>query len=286
MPPVHGRAGRARPPREEGPGPRDQSQPPRRPRAALAAQGVEVVAADMDDPASLQRALAGARRVFSVQSWQHVGIDGEARQGRAVAEACAEVGVAHLVYGSAGTGEAGTGVAHFEVKLGVEAHTRALGVPLTVLRPCPFMELMVADEFYPQVGVWNGERKIVGLTRRIPWVAAHDIGEAIANAFAAPERWIGREAVLVSDVRSLGEARELYTDGLGRAPRAWPLPLWLVQRMAGKDLLDMWHWMVAWLDGAGGAGLDTLRARSREIIPTPTDMPAFFRAWRAAAVPS
>ncbi len=248
--------------------------------ASLRALGADVVRADLDDPASLRAAVAGASRVFSVQSWMHVGIEGEIRQGKALADVCASEGVAHVVYGSAGLGEPESGVAHFDAKVEVEAHMRALGLPHTILRPCPFMELMTDPAFYPQVGVWNGERKIVGDERPIPWVAVRDIGEAIANAFADPGEWIGRDAVLVSDIASLGEARAIHIEVLDRAPRAWPLPLWLVARLAGQDLVDMWRWMVGWLDEQGRDGLEEMRRASAALIPEPTSMRSFFTPQR------
>jgi uncharacterized protein YbjT (DUF2867 family) len=246
--------------------------------AALRELGAEVVRADLDDPKSVRAALEGADRVFSVQSWMHVGVDGEIRQGKALADVCAAEGVRHVVYGSAGTGESDTGVAHFDAKAEVESHMRALELPHTIVRPTPFMELMTDPAFYPQVGVWNGERKVVGDERPIPWVAVKDIGEAIANAFVDPDRWIGQDVTLVSDVKSLGEARSLYVEALGRKPPVWPLPLWLVARLAGKDLVDMWRWMVGYLDGLGRDGLERMHRASRALVPEPTPMASFFRA--------
>lgn len=93
--------------------------------AALAAEGAELVRADMEDGASLDRAFAGANRVYSVQNFMTSGVDGEVRQGRLVGEAAGRAGIRHLVYGSAGTGERGTGVGSFESKLDVEDTSRS-----------------------------------------------------------------------------------------------------------------------------------------------------------------
>ncbi|WP_435873333.1 NmrA family NAD(P)-binding protein [Nocardiopsis protaetiae] len=109
---------------------------------ALAALGAEPVVGDLDDPASLRAAARGAHGVFSVQPCDLADPDPatEVRRGRAVADAAAAVGVAHLVYSSAAAAGRGSGVAHFESKEGIEAYVESAGVPATVLRPVYFME--------------------------------------------------------------------------------------------------------------------------------------------------
>jgi uncharacterized protein YbjT (DUF2867 family) len=79
--------------------------PDGRPARALAAAGAEVVRADMEDPASLDRAFSGADGVYSVQNFATAGHDGEVRQGKNVGDAAARAGVSHLVYGSAAPGK-------------------------------------------------------------------------------------------------------------------------------------------------------------------------------------
>ena len=123
----------------------------RGPARALAARGAEVVQGDMEDVASLRPIFAGAYGVYSVQNPFISGPEREVRQGTNVAAVAKEVGVQHLVYGSAGVGRPGTGVPSWETKRRVEEHTRALALPLTVLRPMAFMELMTHKKFVPAV---------------------------------------------------------------------------------------------------------------------------------------
>ena len=49
---------------------------------AVAAVGAEVVAGDLDDAASLERALAGAWGIYSVQNTWEAGLEIEKEQGR------------------------------------------------------------------------------------------------------------------------------------------------------------------------------------------------------------
>jgi uncharacterized protein YbjT (DUF2867 family) len=160
----------------------------------------------------------------------------------------------------------------------VEQTLRDLGLSPTIVRPAPFMELMASPQFYPAVGVWGGERKIVGSDRPIPWVATADIGQAITNALLNPARWAGADIMLVGDIQTLGEAEALHRSALGRKPRSLPLPLWLIRRLAGNELIVMWQWMVPWLDQLGRAGLERQREKTRELVPELTTMAAWYAA--------
>jgi hypothetical protein len=95
-------------------------------------------------------------------------------------------GVQHLVYGSAGIGRKGTGIPSWETKLQVEGHMKRLELPLTILRPMAFMELMTEKKFFPQVGTWHVMPKVMGPSRALPWLCADDLGAIVAKAFADP----------------------------------------------------------------------------------------------------
>lgn len=235
---------------------------------ALAGLGAEVVQADMDDPASLEMAFEGMRRVFSVQNWVASGVEGEIRQGRAVAEAAEAAGVEHLVYGSAGIGEPGTGVPHFECKVVVERTMRdELGLPTTAVRPGPFMELMTDKGFFPPMVAWGAMPRVVGWDTMVPWTAVADIGEAIANVFEDPDKWIGRDINLISDRKSLRGCRSVFQATVGKKPFGVPIPLALFNRMVGSEFEVMWRWMVDWIGEEGEEGMEAMIAGSREACP-------------------
>ncbi len=67
--------------------------------AALARSGVDVdvVKGDLDDEATLRRALAGAWGVFGVQNAQEAGVEREEAQGKRLATLAREAGVEHYV---------------------------------------------------------------------------------------------------------------------------------------------------------------------------------------------
>ena len=98
---------------------RDSAKPAAR---ALAQAGAEVVRGDLDDPASVRRALEGAWGVFSVQNFMETGYEGEIRQGKALADAAKAAGVQHFVYTSVVSADRKTGLPHFESKWQIEQH--------------------------------------------------------------------------------------------------------------------------------------------------------------------
>jgi uncharacterized protein YbjT (DUF2867 family) len=227
---------------------------------ALAALGAEVVRADMGDRASLLAALRGAHGVYSVQNPMTSGLEAEVRQGTLVAEVAKEVGVGHLVYGSAGTGQAGTGIGSWESKLAVERRMKELGLPVTVLRPTAFMELMTDRGYFPGASTWHLMPKLMGASRPVAWLSVDDLGAIAAAAFADPDQFVGADLKLASDVQTIDACRALYREVVGKAPPRMPMPLWLFERFAGKDVPTMWRWL-------GTAGIDWDTATARAIHP-------------------
>jgi uncharacterized protein YbjT (DUF2867 family) len=212
---------------------------------ALAALGAEVVQGDMAEPDTLRPLFDGAYGAFNVQNPMISGVAGEISQGKNVAEAARQAGVAHVVYGSAGTGADGTGVPSWESKRVIEAHMKSLGLPLTVFRPMAFMELMTAKQFFPPLSTWQVMPKLMGDAREVGWLNTGDLGFIVARAFAEPDRFIGREMALAADVKTIDECRIIYREVMGKRPPRWPMPVWMFERygFVGRDLSRMWRWL-------------------------------------------
>src|SRR2546430_11275690 len=113
--------------------------------AALARHGVDVVKGDLDDEATLRRALAGAWGVFSVQNTLEAGVERGEAQGHGLATLAREAGVEHYVYTSVGSAHKRTGVPHFDNKWRIEETVRDLRLPShVILRPVVFLENLLA----------------------------------------------------------------------------------------------------------------------------------------------
>jgi uncharacterized protein YbjT (DUF2867 family) len=226
---------------------------------ALRALGADIAQGDMAEAASLRPVFEGAYGVYSVQNPFIGGPEAEVRQGKNVADVAKDVSVEHLVYGSAGTGERGTGVPSWETKLQIEDHMKALELPLTVLRPMAFMELMTHKKFFPAASTWHLMPKLMGSSRNVGWLCTDDLGAIVAKAFADAHSFVGKDLALASDVQSLDECRSIYREVIGRNPRRLPMPVWLFKRFGfvGKDLTTMWRWL-----RTGEVDLDTSPTRA------------------------
>ena len=223
---------------------------------ALAADGADVMAVEMGDRTSLDRAFAGAHGVYSVQNPVTSSLEAEVQHGKNVADAAQRADVQHVVYGSAGTGSPVTGVGSWDSKLEIEAHMREIGLPLTVLRPMAFMELMTDKAFYPAVSTWHVMPKLLGGSTPVPWTAIDDLAAVAAAVFADRERFLGRDLPLASDLVPIDECREIHEQVLGRRPRRFPMPVWMFERITGKDLTTMWRW---WREAQPQTETGTLR---------------------------
>lgn len=212
---------------------------------AISALGAEIFQGDMTKPGSLGPVFEGAYGVYSMQNPVLSGVAGEIRQGKNVADMARQVGIQHVVYGSAGTGDKGTSVPSWESKLVIEEYMKSLGLPLTVLRPMAFMELMTEKKFFPAVSTWHVMPELMGSSRKVVWLCADDLGSIVAQAFAEPERFIGKDLRLASDVKSIDECRAIYHAVMGKHPPRFPMPVWVFERFGfvGQDLTTMWRWL-------------------------------------------
>src|SRR5438093_11659214 len=139
--------------------------------------GVEIVAGDFDDEASVRRALTGAWGAYSVQNTWEVGVEREEEQGKRFAKLGREAGVKHLVYSSVASAHRQTGIPHFENKWRIEQTIRELGFPThVVLRPVFFMENLTSPSTLP--GIQQGQLALgIEPTTVLQMIAVQDIGK-------------------------------------------------------------------------------------------------------------
>lgn len=227
---------------------------------SLRALGVELVKVDMNDPDTLEPAFEGSHGVFNVQNWHISGYEGEVTQGENVTDVALRMGVRHVVYGAAGLGTQNSGVGSWDTKVQVVEYMRERGLPVTILRPQAFMELMTASKFFPPASTWYVMPRLMGGGRPVVWLAAEDFGSIVARVFADAARFLGADLTLAADVQSIDECRRIWREVMGRDPRRFPVPLWLFERFVGTDETTMWRWL-----RANEIPLDT--APTRELLP-------------------
>ncbi len=205
----------------------------------VAGPGTEIVRGDMDDPASLDRALDGAYGVFSVQQPRENGIEGEIRQGINLAEAARRARVSHFVYSSVGSADQNTGIPHFDSKFQIEEHIRRMGVHYTILRPVFFMDN------------WLGMREVIANgtlpqplepATRLQMVAVDDIGGVAAMAFEHAGKWQDQTLELAGDELSMEELAQVFSRVSGREVQYVKVPWDKFEAQAGREIAVMYRW--------------------------------------------
>lgn len=184
--------------------------------AALHEAGVDIVQGDFSDAASLRAAMNGVYGVFSVQSSSPGGTvtdDDEIRFGIAIADLAHKCGVAHLVYSSVASVEAGVGLGHFESKARIEAHIRTLPLNATIIRPYTFMEMLVMPGFGLDSGQFNF---FMRTDQPVSLLAVRDIGKCVAAIFADPARFGGITLDLAGDTLTGRDLATMFTEAAGR----------------------------------------------------------------------
>jgi hypothetical protein len=114
------------------------------------------------------------------------------------------------------------------------------------------MELMTDPKPFPPASVWHLMPKLMGAARPVGWLTVENLAVIVAKAFGDPDRFVGREVMLASDVQSIEACRAIWREVTGGSPRRFPMPRWLFERFAGSDETTMWPWL-----GANEVDFDT-----------------------------
>jgi len=235
--------------------------------AALARQGIEIVKGDLDDEATLRRALAGAWGVFGVQNAAEAGVAGEEAQGKRLATLAREARVEHFVYTSVGSADKRTGVPHFDNKWRIEETVRGLHFPShVILRPVFFMENLVA----PFSLHGSTLASALGPGTKLQMIAVDDIGWFGARAFTDAAALNRREIDIAGDVRTMQESAEILTEALGQPISYARTPIEQV-RQYSNDMALMLEWFERVGYSADIAGLE------RELGQKLTKLPDWAR---------
>ena len=199
--------------------------------AALADAGAEVVAADLDDVASLERAFEGAHGVFCLTNfWEHFSPEKEAQQVANLAQAANNAGVEHAIWSTLEdtrnwvpldddrmpTLMDNYKVPHFDAKGAANQTFIDQGVPTTFLLTSFYWENLIHFGMGPQ----KGPDGVYGITmpmgdKKLPSIAAEDIGRCALGIFQRGEAMIGKTVGIAGEHLSGNEMADALTDALG-----------------------------------------------------------------------
>jgi uncharacterized protein YbjT (DUF2867 family) len=213
---------------------------PANPKARrLVGSGIEVVRGDMDDPASLTRALDGVDGVYAVQTPYESGVEAETRQGINLIDAAKRSRITHFVYSSVGAADRRTGIPHFDSKFRIEEHLRGTGLRYTILRPVFFME-----NWLNMRNAIEGGALTLPLepATRLQMIAVDDIGGMAAAAFEHPGKWQQRSLEIAGDELSMTALAEALGRAAGRGVEYRQTPWDEFEAQSGPEVTTMYRW--------------------------------------------
>src|SRR3984885_5322229 len=230
---------------------------------ALASQGIDIIKGDLDDEATLRRALAGAWGVFGVQNAGEAGVEREEAQGKRLAARAGGGGAGHFLYTSVGSAHKRTVIPHFDNKWRIEESVRGLGFPShVILRPVFFMENLLAPfSLQGSTLAWA-----LGPRTKLQMIAVDDIGWVGARAFTDAAALNRREIDLAGDLRTMPEAAQILTETLGRPIAFARTPIEQV-RQYSNDMATMLQWFDCVGYSVDIAGLDSEFGRALTKLP-------------------
>lgn len=172
----------------------------------LASLGVEVVEADVADPASLERAFEGAHGAFCVTFyWEHLSPELEKEHARNMAEAARKTGVSHVIWSTLEDSRQwipldddrmptlmdNYKVPHFDAK--AEANDFFRDLPVTFLLTSFYWDNLINFGMAPKKDE-NGRYAFVLPMgeRKLPGIAAEDIGRCAYGIFSRGDELIGK----------------------------------------------------------------------------------------------
>jgi uncharacterized protein YbjT (DUF2867 family) len=170
---------------------------------ALAAQGAEVVAADVDDAESLRRAFSGAHGAFCVTFfWDHFSPEKEQAQAHAMAQAAKDAGVKHAIWSTLDdtrkwlpitdkrmpTLQGKYNVPHYDAKGEANAFFSEIGVPTTFLNTSFYWDNLIHFGSGPKKGPDGKLAFVLPMgDKKLPGIAAEDIGRCAYGIFKRPD---------------------------------------------------------------------------------------------------
>ncbi len=206
----------------------------------LAASGAELVAANVDDVESLKRAFAGAYGAFCVTFfWDHFSPEKEMAEARNMATAAKDAGVKHVIWSTLEdtrrfvplsdnrmpTLQGKYKVPHFDGKGEANDVFVDMGLPVTLLNTSFYWDNFV----YFGLGPKPGPDGVLGITmpmgdKRLPGIAAEDIGKCALGIFKAGREYIGKSVGIAGGHLTGAQMAASFSRALGREVRYNDVP--------------------------------------------------------------
>jgi len=197
---------------------------------ALAAAGAEVFVADLDDAASVARAMLGSYGAFCVTNfWEHFSPEKELVQAQTMAQAAADAGLKHVIWstledtreyvvpGSRMPALLGKyNVPHFDGKGEANRVFIERGVPTTLLYTSFYWDNLIHFGMQPQRGADGRLAFVLPMgDAKLPGIAAADIGACAFAVFLRGKELIGKSVGIAGEHLTGSQMAEQLTLALG-----------------------------------------------------------------------
>jgi len=206
----------------------------------LAAMGAEVVGADIDDVESLKRAFAGAYGAFCVTFfWGHFSPEKEMAEAANMAAAAKHAGLQHVIWSTLEdtrrwiplsdnrmpTLKGKYKVPHYDGKGEANKIFLDQGLPVTLLNTSFYWDNFV----YFGAGPKRGPDGVLALTmpmgdKRLPGIAAEDIGKCALGIFKAKNEFIGKSIGIAGEHLTGAQLASALSRALGQQVRYNDVP--------------------------------------------------------------
>jgi uncharacterized protein YbjT (DUF2867 family) len=199
---------------------------------ALAKLGAEVVAADIDDAASVERAFRGAYGAFCVTFfWDHFSPEKELAEARNMAQAAKRAGVEHVIWSTLEDSRKWVPlsdarmptlmqkykVPHFDAKGEADRIFAELGVPTTYLLTSFYWDNLIHFGMGPKPGPDGRLAFTLAMEDRpLPGIAAEDIGRCAYGIFKRGLAMVGQTVGIAGEHLTGGEMAQALSRALGR----------------------------------------------------------------------
>lgn len=198
---------------------------------ALAAKGAEVVAADLNDEASLEKAFAGAYGVYAVTNyWEIFDVAKEQQQATNIAKAAKAAGAKHVIWSTLEdttkwvpvddkrmpTLQGKYKCPHFDSKGQIDHVFTDLGLPVTFLLTSFYWDNFYLFGMWPQKGEDGSYTLAFPIGQaKMPGIAAEDIGKCALGIFKKGGEFIGKRIGVAGEHLTGAEMAEKCSKGLG-----------------------------------------------------------------------
>ena len=199
---------------------------------ALAALGVEVVEANIDDLNSVKKAFDGAYGAFCVTNfWEHFSVEKEMAQANNMAQAAKQAGVQHVIWSTLEdtrkwvplsdnrmpTLQGKYKVPHFDGKGEANQYFTQAGAPTTFLATSFYWD----NAIYFGTGPKKGPDGKLAITMpmgnaKLPGIAVEDIGKCALGIFKKGREYIGKTVGIAGEHLTGAEMAAKFSKALGK----------------------------------------------------------------------